>query len=1627
MTGTGRRFLIAALAAELSELVKDAEPGHCVRIDDIEDSVAAEIAATLAGPLAPGVDVSVLRSTPRGKGEIAPERAIELRNRKGAAILLLVPAGQGHAASSLDNSFRRLATIDLYRRSEERLLAQIGREQARDLARRYRRHLAPQHREAWVEFLAELAADPSIQAFGRNLWRVGLIPDLGPDLESRLEQNRIAARAISRPTRPAASIDERLTYAGLEDGSWRGSLRRYLDNLGAVLTNPRDWAEGLVAANLTFDHWQFAATVHRDLVSLVVEPFRKIDGSVDKSSKLELGADGQLILRVSEGGAPIVVKWRTEPRNVDSVAKWRLEVRQPSDLRTEDEEPLATRQVKGALRRATIKVEAEADTLEHGSRFVVSVIPIGEHGEELLLETDESADVDSEEFQVVLDGGTSSKLRRAAAPSVPEAVLRAVLAGQDDLTEDLVSWDLDGQVFGLRLGNRRAIQVRVSDLLVRMQRAAVTSPRVAKHYELTGEFGVRLEDCGEGVELEQLPRALRTARAEFLAILGADKQRNTAESVAWNEPLREAARAYAASYRRALDAASGEALQQLLLLETVSLRVRRANTDVRAVIVLPIHPLRITWIAEHDAVLRTWAEQLVEVKPNGARPARLDASLVEQVVAANLPFAVVHANDEIAVYAEELTFGSGLYLTPGDIDRDSAAESICSVLGLDRATSTMRATSAMVAERFRAYEAAHDPGESLRILAVNPGSGELTAGALTENMQQVEPEDGTEPDEPHRLEVIAYSDSAAYVRPVPALADLQRRLRERESTRHSTFLAPPMSLSVRRVEAALEDPKFAHLVVIQDVYDSSVAFESPQERRAPFRELLVPIVTRAFGSGGNSAYWVSGPAVGAGGELAGAHRAHQRAVARRFGRDDSHVPMVQAVLDGDRRALIKAIHRRSDWVVNLDRYVGVDLFSEGVLEQFILDYAPDFVEGIGDRLTVTTTHRREVERLLESAMSDLGLAEVSESVGEVLTTLSVVSGRLALRLLENTTQAREAVSLAALVAYLRNRGELEDLIVVPVDAHPEIFGAAVRDGESARRCDLLLVKVGQRSFKIECVEVKSRKEARLPQALADMIVEQLDDTKRLLESRFFSDPPRIDAELQRARLTSLLHYYADRSARHGLISKIEDVHKYIDRIDEPRERAEITTRGYVISLDGSHGFKKKYGETPMTVLTAQDLASLGFTTRVAELDREMDVAGANDDGNDMPLVSSAGATADDFEGGGPTLDVPVLSPIDTMPEAAGAGDAQPFANTGEDLSDPTTHGVETEAAELAASQGEVVVTLGEDSGGVPVTWTVSTKGSPHAFILGIPGQGKSVSTRKVIRDFELSGLPSMVFDFHGDMAAEPPAGALVLNAAEGLPFNPFEPDVSAGRPINTTAWEIAEILAHVAGLGDIQRNHVYKALQQAYGARGWTALNQGDGTPTMAEFVSALENVEATAAGKNAAARLQPFTDFGLFADDTNERFEILTSERNGWVIDVSQLMEEVQRVAASFILRRVYREMFRWGQDGTMKLAVVLDEAHRMAKDVTLPKIMKEGRKYGAGVIVASQNVDDFHKDVLGNAGTKIVFRTNFPASKAVSGFLRGRTGIDLSQEIEKLNVGVAYVSTPDVAQARKVYMRER
>ena len=134
-------------------------------------------------------------------------------------------------------------------------------------------------------------------------------------------------------------------------------------------------------------------------------------------------------------------------------------------------------------------------------------------------------------------------------------------------------------------------------------------------------------------------------------------------------------------------------------------------------------------------------------------------------------------------------------------------------------------------------------------------------------------------------------------------------------------------------------------------------------------------------------------------------------------------------------------------------------------------------------------------------------------------------------------------------------------------------------------------------------------------------------------------------------------------------------------------------------------------------------------------------------------------------------------------------------------------------------------------------------------------------------------------------------------------------------------------------------------------------------------------------------------------------------------MIDLHDLFaESLQMATGAFVLRKLYKDMFRWGEAKHLRLAIVLDEAHRLAKDITLPKLMKEGRKFGISVIVASQGIGDFHQDVLSNAGTKILFRMNYPESRKVAGFIRGRQGQDISERIEQLSVGSAFVQTPEM-----------
>lgn len=1605
------------LAKRLVESLSDAEPGHCVRIDDVAQNDAEEIAHKLKEFADNPKFLIAILSSHEGEGRVTVETAVSIRNDKSHVFILVVPPGVAHAASSLDNSFERLSLVDELLQVEGKLKSELTSRWS-NLPVNVVLRSVDVPLEARLDYLSAVLSAEESSAFGRELWRLGLLVDTSEPskIRSNLAWNNEVVKAVINPVVSSSTSRENLRKAGVAPGQ---IFEKLLSSSGSEGQGQRDkveWARDL------FEHHQIELNripkIDSDgpsLAAVVVESFVK-DGIPKASSKLTLTENGTLYIASSKDKpSSIGLKWKTDPAQASNVANWRIELLPPDDLRGPENEAVIETKVPGKKRSSNFKLNLDSDDLDEGSLFVIRITALDQSGTPIVLQSGFEAAGDSDQFEVGIgDASSETSARKQTASSIANAKLTAMLAGSMNTEVDMQAWDFGGRVFSLRIGKQFASRIRITPLTIELVRRVISDSGIS-NFEATSSFGRVIDGSHVTEGRNPIPSALVKKRKEVLKYLEAAAPQDTPEVFEWNEETVRAANEYAQTYKRALDSADRETLRALLLLDTLSIEVDTAVGVRAGVVVLPIHPIRLAWIANHYELALQWSVELEKFSGAPRRQREVDHELFSRVLPSNLPFSTLSADDDVFFYFDEVSFGSGLYLNAAEKNPEMVASEISKVMGIPRESPSITATSKMVHHRLNAYRSSHPESNGLRITSMNPGDGEILGNAIEsivrpDEQQDDQQDDQAESDVP-RIEIVSYGRNAGFSAPFPRLSKLQKILQDEAANSQPNHLAPQLGLMMRDSDSLFSDDWSSHVSSIQDVANlsqgSSIA--STSDRMVAFHDLLTPLVTIRVETDSGPA-WSSAPALtpstdGVGKSVVEAHRVHQSALGKYFGLDAA--PALVASIDPDGLQAIRVFHELSDWVLTLDRFIGLDLYQDpgsfGLGGQtYMLDYSPDFIEGLSHKLTVTTRNWQEVAHVLKRAVEDLGLSSLNETYESIVNSLLSVSGRLVLRLQGSESFAREAVSLAALVTHLKARAKLDNAIIVPIDSHDEIFGLAAREADQPkRRCDLLLVHVQRGGLQLELLEVKSRKAAAVPAKLAEDIVEQLEETRKLLVSRFFDrDNPRVDISLQRARLAGVLHYHADRAVINGLIdaNKIADIHRLIDRHIESGVSPKISMHGYVISLHGKAGIPDEHRQVPISVLTAQDLGQAGFST-VYDLDRESPEY--------SPEISAKVA---DLESGDRNL-VENQGAIDVVSTESGG-------NESHETDTESTSSVEMSTVLEKGPPAEVKVLLGKDGQGVDMVWPLSTKGSPHAFIIGIPGQGKSVTTRRIIKSFANAGLPSLLFDFHGDMAALPPEGTQVLDASNGLPFQPFE-NVDNNDEINPTAYETAEIIGYVADLGDIQRSHVYKALQEAY-AEALEA--RVPGAPSVSQFAARLEEVETRLKGKNARERVQPLTDFKPFSIGTEGVFD---PRSGGMVVDVSSVKpEKTQLGVTAFLLRKVYREMVSWPQDGTLKLAIVLDEAHRMSKDVTLPKLMKEGRKYGVVVVVASQGAADFNKDVIANAGTKIVFRTNFPDSKKISGFLRGRNGQDLSLDIEKLGVGEAFVSIPDVAQARKTYM---
>lgn len=1662
--------------ATLAELVVDemtgTGPGHCARVNYLDRSEAETICRYVRDhPVTDGTKFSAFiltgaRSSDANSLIISTDRAIELRNRKQERLCLFVPSDLVDATiSSLGNSFAEIDGRVLQQNAMNRVLNGLT-PRAQEVIRliraelRYSSGVSDEEQFGLVLAAAEHEQDGQLDTLGLELWRVGLIADGRPDFELHLPANRRNMRLLVRPQRLDAPYRDRIASLKVT-----AETSRQLEQFFArrPMHDVRRWSQEIAEGiGPTFDQWDFPETVRTNLVSVRLRPFTDVSGEVTKQSKLMQpdGAGGTLLAPCGEKSV-ITVQWDTEPLRPINVHAWQvslLPAGEDGDVDDDTGLDLPSREVKGTSRTGRLKLDLEFNEPPE-IPYWVRVVAIDESGNEVVSDEDgEAIAATSDTFYLTGEQPAShagNGQRRRTVSNLAEGRLRAAVESKDEeiiLTQPA----LNDTYFTARANERTLLNVALSPFLLALERRTINMPR------LGGRWALDLDEVGGAPpEPQDAPPILSQdgawadfwrSRKTFFDRLGQDVVRNIIEAAEWTAELTNASLRYAQAYTALLNNLPTEELRDALSVDTLLVRLHRFDQIEESVVVLPTHPLRAAWFASHAALLRKWEDRILQHDGKGRR-GLVDLDLVRDLRPSNMP-AFVHGwtNDKPFVFFQNLAFFHGVALPADSPDPLRRYRELGQVLGFgSEPIESDDRRPEQLARHLHDFLTIHPYADPVQVVLVNPDQGEFIADSLERLPRLSAGELGADEEEvptSPAFEITAYVLDEQQTG-LTALDRLQTRQHERRTRYGTDHLQPGLATSVLPLAAISEDRlRSAHVAAVFDLSQPSVsALREPVADRGIGSISLYGLIARfssEFSAGADATNWryrVALPGMKTEGHPAGQRFGEtlielQDSLQRATGRllnpqwDDEAVPGLEVTLDHDRVRLLERLHSESDWVVTLDRFFGVDYYDSpnddvlgDVARKYLIDYSPEFTEGLGHRMIVTTAWREEVAMVLRRAMEDLGFASIDSSVGRLLHYLKTVSGRLALRALRPESTGTEAVSLGVVMAWLQARGRLNQGVLVPVDAHLGLFGptsaGAIEQGQ--RRCDLVLFGLRRGIVDASFIEVKWR---RGPLGNIDGLVQDMDIQMRMtgsaLEERFFN-PDRVDGALQRAYLANVLRFYCARSRRYGLLEPAAATTflSYLGQFEKAGLNFRPSYEGYVVSLDDPGRRPFVQDDLSITVLTARD-----FEETIADFlpVTPIDTTRALDTGNLGERAVSASAT-----NGRSAVDHEISVPNSQRGSEIPADELL-------DASDKDTES-EAQPEPQSRQQSEPTVVLGDSTSG-EVIWRPSVKGSPHLFITGIPGQGKSWTILRLLTEFHRQGVPSLSFDFHGQLGDSSNhyvhvAQPVVIDASSGLPFSPFEcsSDASAAG-WNATAYAVSEIFGYVCGLGEIQRDTLFTCIRDAYRAYGF---GPGDGSadepseyPSLDDVRRRIERAETQKRAHNLIARCRPLLEMDIFRPPAGGRNNFMDAVRQGLVIDLHRLgSETLQLAAGAFLLRKIYRDMFLWGQADRLRLAIVLDEAHRLAHDLTLPKIMKEGRKYGVAAVVASQGLADFHPDVLGTSGTKIAFRTNFPDSRKVAGFFRARPGYDLAATLERLGVGEALVQTPEMQTAAKTTMR--
>jgi hypothetical protein len=286
--------------------------------------------------------------------------------------------------------------------------------------------------------------------------------------------------------------------------------------------------------------------------------------------------------------------------------------------------------------------------------------------------------------------------------------------------------------------------------------------------------------------------------------------------------------------------------------------------------------------------------------------------------------------------------------------------------------------------------------------------------------------------------------------------------------------------------------------------------------------------------------------------------------------------------------------------------------------------------------------------------------------------------------------------------------------------------------------------------------------------------------------------------------------------------------------------------------------------------------------------------------------------------------------------------------------------------------------------------------NPHCIVFGATGTGKSITVKALLLRYWLAKrIPFLVIDWMPDYSSfTKELGGVVWSVPTNFTVNPLR--LGGFTPSQRIA-QVEQALVHSLALTTLQATAVGQILRDAYTEAG---IDQQDETtwtrpsPTWDDLIRIIDS--KLSVGQYAGQQLESVRwailklhrGDGIFGDEPNDFFDTVLSRPT--CIDLSGLLgaDDAKMIVTYTILQRINHQ-FQISGVSALKLLVVIDEAHLILEkelregspEESLPvEIIRLGRKYGFGEILATQLATEIPNKAMANAGTIVAMKHQAP-----------------------------------------------